>query len=200
MTQSLRLVYLFDGVPLGFSADLAQNLGESGHKILVAVKTPEGKIENEFVRLVRKTGCDGFAITPSERSEKGIADMLDAGLGRYGRISRVVFIRQIKGDSEDLIASEISVKTLPAITQLVTSYKSYLKSRFPDLLYDLILHIPAPFIDSAQVLQATKSDSTGLSNCFISIAPAKKNPFLPADLDSDLEEITRLKNLITAFP
>lgn len=200
MTQSVRLVYLFDGVPLGFSVDLAQKLGESGHKILVAVKTPDAKIENEFVRLIRKNGCDGFAITPSERSEKGIADMLDAGLGRYGRVSRVVFIRQVKGDSDEQVAGEIEGKTIPAISQLVTSYKSYLNSRFPDLIYDLILHVPKPFAESALILQSAKPESTGLSNIFISVAPEKKNPFQLADHASDFDEIDRLNKLITTFP
>lgn len=200
MTQFSRLVYLFDGVPLGYSSDLAEYLGEAGHKILVAVKTPEGKIENEFVRLIRKTGCDGFAISPSEISEKGLADMLDSGLARYGRVSRVIFIRQVRGDSEEQINNELAGKTIPALSQLVSSYKSYLSGRFPDLIYDLILHIPPQFLLSEQIKSMAKSNNTGLSSVFLAAAPLKKNPFLPAQQPSDLEEINRLKNLITTFP
>jgi hypothetical protein len=199
MSQSEKLVYLFDGVPLGFSIELAHKLGESGHKILVAVKTQDAKIEGEFVRQIRKTGCDGFAISQTERSQKGILDMLDAGFGRYGRISRVVLFRQIKAENEELLLSDLNEKTIPAVTNLVKSYKAYPGGRFDNVFFDLILHVPAQFLTAESVRNSADGKSSELSHLFLSENISKKNPFLPSEIDSDQLEISRLFNLITVF-
>ncbi|MBN8705216.1 MAG: hypothetical protein J0L62_05035 [Bacteroidetes bacterium] len=198
MSQSAKLVYLFDGVPLGFSVELAHKLGEAGHKILVAVKTQDGKIESEFVRQIRKTGCDGFAISPSERSEKGILDMLDAGFGRYGRISHVLLFRQIKAENEEQLIGDFTEKTIPAVSNLVKTYKSYPDGRFNEIPFDLILHVPAQFT-SSELFKKSVGKSTGLSNLFVSESVSKKNPFLSSDQDTDVVEISRLFNLITVL-
>lgn len=92
-------VILFDGVPQSYSFDMACHLAKKNQKILVVDKSG-GKIEPEFVKLVRKNGGDGISIAPSESSIKGLQDMLDSGLSRYGRINEIFFFRHFNQTSK----------------------------------------------------------------------------------------------------
>lgn len=108
-----KKVILFDGVPQSYSFDIACHVAQNGHKIL-AVDKSGGKIEPEFVKLVRKNGGDGIHITPSESSVKGLNDMLDMGLSRYGRINELFFFRHFKDvtKADFELTKEKFVKTL----------------------------------------------------------------------------------------
>ncbi len=194
--QTDRKVFLFDGVPVGLSLDLAIRLGMAGNKILAAVKTPDGKYEHEFIRQVRKSGADGFAISPTEKSAKGLADMLDAGFGRYGRINSVVFFRQVKAETAEACLHDLTEKTLPALFHLLGSYTEILTPRspgFPAFALIQLSHLPP---SSDIILPAGNPGS--FSGIRYLPFPSKKNPFLLSEDSSDLGNLTDLTALLTS--
>lgn len=93
-----KKVIIFDGVPACYSYDIAIHVAKSGNKLL-AVDRTGGKIEPEFIKLVRRDGGDGIVITPTEPSVSGLENMLDLGLSRYGRVNNLFFFRHFKDTS-----------------------------------------------------------------------------------------------------
>jgi len=194
--QTDRRVFLFDGVPIGLSLDLAIRLGLSGNKILAAVKTPDGKYEQEFIRQVRKSGADGFAISPTEKSIKGLADMLDAGFGRYGRINSVVFFRQVKAETAEACLHDLSEKTLPALFHLLGSYTAILTSRSPG--FQSVALIQMSHLPDSPVTISPAGYPVHFSGIQYLPFPSKKNPFLLSEEPSDIGLVTDLTALLTA--
>lgn len=90
-----KKVIIFDGVPACYSYDIAIHVAKLGNKILTVDRTG-GKIEPEFIKLVRRDGGDGIVITPTEPSVSGLENMLDMGLSRYGRVNTIFFFRHFK--------------------------------------------------------------------------------------------------------
>ncbi len=122
-----KKVIIFDGVPVCYSYDIAIHIAKMGHKIL-AVDRTGGKIEPEFIKLVRRDGGDGIVITPTEPSVAGLENMLDLGLSRYGRVNNLFFFRHFKDtSSSDFEAGKEKFQN--ALINFKTIYSDFLNRK-----------------------------------------------------------------------
>ncbi|NUQ82019.1 MAG: hypothetical protein HUU10_10445 [Bacteroidetes bacterium] len=199
MSLISKPVFLIDGAPLGFSWDVVSALLDRGSKFIVAVKSADGKWEQEFVKQIRKSNGDGIAVDPPERTASGITQMLDKGLSRYGRLNGIMYFRHMKTNNAAQFLDDCQNKILPGVKSTHEIYESLLKPRGESYRTFLILS-GLPYDDSRHLIQDKIQEEAGDQlTCLYTGLPLKSNPFLSADQATDKETLSWLVSKIQSY-
>lgn len=194
-----RPVFLIDGAPLGYSWDVVSSLIARGAKFIVAVKSADGKWEQEFVKQIRKSNGDGIAVDPPERTAIGMTQMLDKGLSRYGRLNGVLYFRHIKTTNAAQFLADCQEKILPGLKSTHQIYETLLRSR-GESYHSFLIVSGLPFDDSRHLIQDKIQEEAGDAlTCLYTGLPLKTNPFLTADQPSDKETLSWLVSKIQSL-
>lgn len=187
--SSDKNVYLLDGVPLGFATDISLHLAGLKHKQLI-IKKSSSEAESEFEKKIRKEGGDAYLISPTESSIQGINQMLDKGLGRYGRVTHIVFFKHLKDETLD--TTDWITKSVEMTKKFNEKYLDYYHSK--QLTPKSVLFITSsPEITIKDI--AISSNSTDLLRVINGGKVAKNNWLLP-DQQFEKVQTTYLAELV----